>query len=448
MGCNFPSPVRADVELTFDQTAAPLVQFGELAIQAASVAGVYGYEGRQSSGANKSFKLAATTDGVTFADDPALNGMSDLTVETWVNYAAWHTGSFSTYASKDSSYVCRMDDDLRQLQFLVWLPSGQQSVSYTLPAGVPAFNNWHHVACVMEQTQPNAVPTTTLMIYYDGSLVSSATYAVGGPVVGAGSALTVGNSASGENLDGRLDDFKLWSTPRTAQEICESAARVYANGQCQRDNYDVHYTSGVVVDGALGEWNDVPGVSLADPDYAGTSTANSYTIKLQWDDAYLYLAAAVADTEILTVTTTRDQSQLYRDDVVEFYLDTLDDRDETAMQTDDYHFLLTASNVVGDERGTGTGGDKTWDASAQLTTAVQVNGAINVSNPDVGFTVEMRIPWTDIGVSPTAGLRMGADLSNGDRDGAATTYECSNWAMRGGPWYMPSKWKSLTLVSP
>jgi hypothetical protein len=194
--------------------------------------------------------------------------------------------------------------------------------------------------------------------------------------------------------------------------------------------------SPITVDGSLVEWTGATPVR-----FSGRS--NSATAYLLWDATNLYVAFQVTDSQLNATRTARDAGSLYQDDSVEVYIDTRNDR-ATTMQSDDYQFLVNLNNVQGDLRGTGTGKNAAWNAT--WLSAVRRQGTLNVNtDTDTGYTVEIAIPWAQIGVTPVSGMSFGIDLVVNDRDGS--TFDYFDWAgIAPNSFAQPSRWKQITLV--
>jgi hypothetical protein len=83
-------------------------------------------------------------------------------------------------------------------------------LTVTIPTGA-----WSHVACTYDGS--------TVHGYFNGVDVGSAT---GGTALGTGNTNGVAiasNSPSADNLDGLIDQVRVWTAPRTAQQICIAA---------------------------------------------------------------------------------------------------------------------------------------------------------------------------------------------------------------------------------
>lgn len=192
----------------------------------------------------------------------------------------------------------------------------------------------------------------------------------------------------------------------------------------------------ITLDGVLSEWS---GAGTAR--FSGLS--NSATAYLLWDATNLYVAFQVTDAQLSAIQTARDAAALYQDDTVEIYLDTRADR-TTTMQSDDYQFLVNLNNAQGDLRGTGGGKDPAWNAT--WLSAVTRQGTLNShGDTDSGYTVEIAIPWAQIGVTPSIGMYLGMDLAVDDKD--AATFDYFDWAgIAPASYAQPNLWKRIQLA--
>lgn len=211
--------------------------------------------------------------------------------------------------------------------------------------------------------------------------------------------------------------------------------------------YDIVKVSSMTVDGNLNEWANIAAISMADNSGRAPGLDNTAKVKLAWSDTYLYVAYDVTDTELLATQTTRDHADIYKDDAVELYIDPQGDGSAaTSMTSTDYQFLANLLETVGDSKGNGTGGkDFTFNASSFLAKAV-VNGTLNASGADVGYTAEFRISWTDLGVTPVAGNFMRIDPAVDDNDTGNTTTQEFDWAGL-TQFNNPSGWKDVQLIN-
>lgn len=127
-----------------------------------------------------------------------------------------------------------------------------------------------------------------------------------------------------------------------------------------------------------------------------------------WDDHALYLGVRVSDSKLYAVLDRRD-GPLWNDDSIELLFDTLDNREPGELPgSDDYKFFVTPTNLQRDDRGGGAW--ETWNATWQ--SSVRLAGTLNDdSDVDQGYSAEIRLPWSDWGISkPTQGTQIGFDV--------------------------------------
>lgn len=151
------------------------------------------------------------------------------------------------------------------------------------------------------------------------------------------------------------------------------------------------------IEGRLDEavWSQAQPLTYAVHPPANDSTA--ITVRLLWDDKYLYAGFDVSDTQV------EDSS-----------LDNVWDGDsvgviiENGGEVQEYRYTM-----LGDEKERGLLiGDRAGTTNSQAI----LKGATTLNNPDdqdEGYTVEMRIPWE---IPPTAGSMIDADLWSIDHD--------------------------------
>jgi len=113
------------------------------------------------------------------------------------------------------------------------------------------------------------------------------------------------------------------------------------------------------------------------------------------------------------------------------------------MKVDDYQFLANIKNVVADKRGTGSGKDVSWNSN--MISAVKINGTIgNNGDIDKGYTMEIAIPWSDIGGLQNAGSVIGLDLAVGDRDLTSDGYQYFDLSQLTS-FAVPDKWRDAVI---
>jgi hypothetical protein len=191
-----------------------------------------------------------------------------------------------------------------------------------------------------------------------------------------------------------------WTVPSTLT----GAAFVYARIDDGENPPEYDYSSGMLVpsleqlpvalargpitiDGAVSEtiWSDATPLTYAVHPPANEDT--SATVRALWDDEFLYLAFDVSDTQVETAT-----------------LDWNDDSVSISINNGTFRCRQ-------DVGGTGGGGCKRA-LRLKPGTTLTIPGDI-----DPGFTVEMRVPWTQTRVIPNAGDIVPVDFLSVDHDG-------------------------------
>lgn len=171
-----------------------------------------------------------------------------------------------------------------------------------------------------------------------------------------------------------------------------------------------------VVDGNLQEFAGAPIARLGD-----------HTVMVLWDDQALYIGATVADTQLIASISGRD-GDLWTEDSFEIFLDP--GRTGGSRMTDgDVQFMVSPLRTQwdGDDLG------RLWDA--EWWSAVSLTG--------VGYTVELAIPWSALGVTPAIGATHGFAFAIDDKD--PTTQTRRIWGGATGGFKMPDRWGVLTL---
>jgi hypothetical protein len=167
------------------------------------------------------------------------------------------------------------------------------------------------------------------------------------------------------------------------------------------EQYNCYHPQGPMeIDGQLDdiEWKDVPWTTpFADIVSKDMPKPRFQTkVKMLWDEEYLYIAAELEEPDLWATLTQRD-AVIFHDNDFEVFIDPDGD-------THNYYELeINALNTVWDLflLKPYRDGDKvaldSWDIQG-LKTAVHLNGTLNdPSDKDVGWTVEIAIPWKPIG---------------------------------------------------
>lgn len=189
-----------------------------------------------------------------------------------------------------------------------------------------------------------------------------------------------------------------------------------------------------VIDGNISEFDQANTISITQ-----SSTGTQGTYKLLWDDNALYIACSVSDAK-LNASISQEDGSLWTDDSIELMFDTLNNHGSSQKQ-DDYKFFVNLLNTHRDENMT----NGTWDGP--YTSAVILQGTNNNNaDTDQGYTIEIRIPWSTLGLStPSSNTTLGFDVVLNDKD-ASGTRNYTAWANTdGGTLNNPDGWNDIEL---
>jgi hypothetical protein len=170
------------------------------------------------------------------------------------------------------------------------------------------------------------------------------------------------------------------------------------------------------LDGALSEWPPLryllDGESAAlryGPDTRPARSDGSVEFDLRWDAAALYFAARFTDD-----SAWADSEMVWQDDSVELYVDGDNNDAVPTYDANDHQYTLVRDLRLGDH------GTPIDPAARGIVRAVRDEGAT--------FTVELAVPWTELGGTPSAGRLLGIDVAfNDDDDGGEEDTHLVMW---------------------
>ncbi|MCX6072563.1 MAG: hypothetical protein NTU91_17205 [Chloroflexi bacterium] len=182
----------------------------------------------------------------------------------------------------------------------------------------------------------------------------------------------------------------------------------------------VNLTVAPAIDGNLSDWTGVSygvaactyGCNLRSGD-----TDLSGTVFLGYDSTNLYVALQVRDDKYIQVTSGRN---MYKGDDIEIQFDAnlTTDFTSTSLSSDDYQIGLSAGNF-----GTVAPNAYRWyPRSLEGSLSAVVVKAKQVAD---GYTLEAKIPWTVLGVTPVSGAKYGFAVSISDDDQTDTAVQQS-----------------------
>ena len=192
--------------------------------------------------------------------------------------------------------------------------------------------------------------------------------------------IRAGGLAAQTPLEAELDDAVSVRTTASGYRH-DNAARAMA----------VRVTRSIGVDGVLdeAEWSSVAPIEefIQTLPLEGEPASERTEVRIVYDDDAVYIGALLSDRSPVTTRLARRDAGLQDSDAFVVLLDSYHDH-ETA-----YRFWTNPSGVKGDAivTGNGTGrGDSSWDPVWDLATQVT----------EEGWTVEMRIPFSQLRFSP------------------------------------------------
>ena len=175
----------------------------------------------------------------------------------------------------------------------------------------------------------------------------------------------------------------------------------------------------ITVDGDLSEWiidNKATKVTLGTPN-------NIVNFATMWNDQYLYIAAEITDDIKLF-----ENSIVYQNDAFEVFINPGNEKIQKYMPNDKQLFVGFTEN----------GTELYKNTNSQCLTGWK--------NTDTGYTVEMAIPWLEMGVTPSVGTAVGFDLSCDDKDKAGDRESVILWAGTNDNWKDTTNFGTLYLV--
>ena len=165
--------------------------------------------------------------------------------------------------------------------------------------------------------------------------------------------------------------------------------------------------------------------------FVGSDSQAQATIRLAYDDAYLYILTERLDDYIINDTDLGIEN-----DSIDILLN-MGDKDKESFDDQVYKFNLSLSGMTSGSRGT-ENNRFVGHAMPGVQTTYRVYGTINDdSDTDTGYVVEARIPWSAIGGKPADGkIGISAVLYNDDGFGMIKDTMTGN---------MPNDWYTVIV---
>ncbi len=170
-----------------------------------------------------------------------------------------------------------------------------------------------------------------------------------------------------------------------------------------------------------------------------------------WDDYFFYAAFQVDDPRVNSVNNT-PLSQPQQDDDIEVFFDTKGPKASASRLPDTYQMAVSAGSGAYFSAGSAAG---TPQPKLVFTYkyAATVDGTLNAnSDTDLGYTIELAIPWHELGLSgpPAPGTVWGFNVINRDRQtaGAPASHlaSLSPDVISAATVQNPQDWTQITFV--
>ncbi|OQA95916.1 MAG: Endoglucanase A precursor [Bacteroidetes bacterium ADurb.Bin217] len=192
----------------------------------------------------------------------------------------------------------------------------------------------------------------------------------------------------------------------------------------------VQTTSAITIDGTKDAVYPI-GTSIA-KQLVGTPTATNLSGNWSalWDNTYLYVFVSITDNDKRNDSGT----SWWEDDGVELFIDGNNNK-ATAYDANDFQwgFIWNRTTAI-------AGSNNPANSLTGVTQSIVATAT--------GYTVEARIPWTTIGVSPSVGKIIGFDIAINDDDAGGVRENKIAWnASADEGWQNPSYFGSVTLTA-
>ncbi|MGC4035013.1 MAG: sugar-binding protein [Chitinophagaceae bacterium] len=181
-------------------------------------------------------------------------------------------------------------------------------------------------------------------------------------------------------------------------------------------------TTSIVIDGNPNEtaWEFSNNITKA---IVGTPN-NTAKFAVLWDSLNLYVAYTITDAN-----KYNDSPNDWDDDAVEVYIDA-DNNGGTAYGANDRQIVKGwNTTTIWEKNGKTAGIQHAWASTS------------------TGYTVELLIPWSNIGITkPAIGFTIGFDVANDDDDNGSARESQLMWAGDNDNWQYPRNFGDLVLV--
>jgi hypothetical protein len=189
-------------------------------------------------------------------------------------------------------------------------------------------------------------------------------------------------------------------------------------------------TGSVVIDGrADSVWSESRQYKIGNVIYGSPSNDEDFSAsyKAVWDEKNLYLLVDVTDENL-----KNDSDDFYLDDCVEVFVDA-DNSKSGSYGDNDYQFHF----------GWAEANPSMGESQHNQTEGVE----FAVGRADAGYRIEIKLPWSTLGVEPSAGKKIGLDVHvNDDDDGGDRDTKLTWRGKEDNAWETPSAFGTAELA--
>jgi hypothetical protein len=200
----------------------------------------------------------------------------------------------------------------------------------------------------------------------------------------------------------------------------------------------IYYATGApVIDGevqhdAAYSYNQVANITKQ----AINVSDNEVNFRTTWDGTYFYIGLVVWDNKAYTNSLYGDSPDIWNDDAVEIFIDPLNTKlpyfDANLHRQILVKFSLQGTSPNVSVRGNSSG---ILAATKLIYTPIYLGG----------YSVEIAIPWSNLGISPNAGTYMGLDIAVDDDDNGGNRDSQLAWKGTMDDWQNASIWGTVLL---
>jgi len=264
--------------------------------------------------------------------------------------------------------------------------SGDPALS-AMPAGLGAAMYW--------TDDQDSYASNEIAINWQGALVYALAGFVKNPATPTPTATGTHTHTYTSTITPGGPTFTYTYTPTATNTATQTPTPMILTALCSEPN--------LIIDGALNDpcWSTGTWMAVTRVVEGAQTAGTSARFKVRYDTIGLTVGVEVTDPALFNDSG----ATWYNDDSVEVYIDA--NNDKTAVYgADDHQFSVRYNEGILREQDGNVGG-----ASADT---------VNIAG---GYTVEFDIPWSDLGLTPAQGLKVGIDIGvNFDQNGTGREF--------------------------